>query len=174
MTLHDLEKKNESDVRWVFKSLVVHPEVGTLPAQAGCAALKQGKFWQMEAGIFDGLWDVSGEDPAVRDKSVITQDGLEAIATKVGLDLTQFRNDMGGKECAEFLQKNGELLEKLGVHATPSFYINGRFVGGAVPEEEFQKIIDEEKAKADAAYKTGVKPEDYYNTIVRNGKKSLE
>jgi protein-disulfide isomerase len=35
-----------------------------------------------------------------------------------------------------------------GVSGTPAFFINGRFLGGAQPIEAFQRIIDEELARA--------------------------
>jgi protein-disulfide isomerase len=35
---------------------------------------------------------------------------------------------------------------KLGVNGTPGFFINGRFLSGAQPLDEFSKIIDEELA----------------------------
>jgi protein-disulfide isomerase len=38
----------------------------------------------------------------------------------------------------------------LGVSGTPAFFINGRFVSGALPFEQFQSIIDEELQRAGA------------------------
>jgi protein-disulfide isomerase len=36
---------------------------------------------------------------------------------------------------------------KVGVSGTPAFFINGRRLSGAVPYEEFKKIIDQELSK---------------------------
>jgi len=38
--------------------------------------------------------------------------------------------------------------EKLGVRSTPTFFINGQLVSGAVPIESFSEIIDEELSLA--------------------------
>jgi predicted DsbA family dithiol-disulfide isomerase len=35
----------------------------------------------------------------------------------------------------------------MGVTGTPGFFVNGRFVSGAKPYEEFKKIVDEELAR---------------------------
>jgi protein-disulfide isomerase len=172
VTLHAVEQKYGADVRVVYKSLVVHPDIGTLPALAACAAQQQGKFWEMEAAIFDGVWDVSGDQPEVKDATLVSQEGLDSLAGKIGLDMTRFHADMQGATCTAYIEKNAGILSTLAVHATPTFYVNGRFIGGAVPQRELEKIIDEEKAKAEAAYKSGVKPEDYYQTLVSKGLKS--
>jgi protein-disulfide isomerase len=37
---------------------------------------------------------------------------------------------------------------RLGVEGTPAFFINGRFLSGAQPLEEFVRVIDEELARA--------------------------
>jgi protein-disulfide isomerase len=34
--------------------------------------------------------------------------------------------------------------QKLGVRGTPAFFVNGRFLSGARPFEDFQQLIDEE------------------------------
>jgi hypothetical protein len=52
------------------------------------------------------------------------------------------------------------------VSATPSFFINGRYMAGARDIADFQALIDEELAKANAAIKRGVKPEKVYETEV--------
>jgi protein-disulfide isomerase len=35
-----------------------------------------------------------------------------------------------------------------GIHSTPYFFINGTAVSGALPYEEFQKVIDAELAES--------------------------
>ena len=38
--------------------------------------------------------------------------------------------------------------KKVGVGSTPSFFINGVFIGGAQPVDEFEKLIDNELKSA--------------------------
>ena len=47
---------------------------------------------------------------------------------------------------AEAIDANLRSGEKLGVTGTPAFFINGRRLSGALPYEEFKKVIDQELA----------------------------
>ena len=42
-----------------------------------------------------------------------------------------------------------EVAQKFGARGTPAFFINGRFISGARPLEQFDAVIKEEKAKAE-------------------------
>ena len=65
-------------------------------------------------------------------------------------------------------------LAKVGTTGTPAFYINGRFLSGARPIEQFKAIIDEELKKADERIKAGTPAEKYYDEwVIGKGKKSL-
>jgi hypothetical protein len=65
-------------------------------------------------------------------------------------------------------------MTKFGVGATPTFFINGRYIAGAQPIENFAALIDEEMTKANAALKAGVKPEKLYDEeVVAKGLKEL-
>ena len=54
------------------------------------------------------------------------------------------------KECydkGEFkakVQQDMEYGNKVGVRSTPTFFVNGQMVAGALPVEQFSEMIDEE------------------------------
>jgi hypothetical protein len=52
-----------------------------------------------------------------------------------------------GKKFAADVQKDMEYGEKIGVKSTPTFFVNGQLVAGAVPIEQFAEIIDESLEK---------------------------
>ena len=54
---------------------------------------------------------------------------------------------MGSGQAAAEVQKQVDEGVKYGVQGTPGFFINGRFVNGAVPLEAFVQIVDEELAR---------------------------
>ena len=158
-TVDELRKKYGNDLRVVYKAMVVHPQVATHAAIAACAANHQGKWRELA----DLLWTKSFD---VRDFADTTIDNL---ASEAKLDMTRYRKDVAGT-CPQEVKDEQAALVKLGVGATPSFFINGRFMAGAMPAADFEKLIDEELAKANAAIKKGVKPEKYYEQeIVAKG-----
>ena len=66
-------------------------------------------------------------------------------------------------------------LQALGVGATPSFFINGRFMSGAMPIENFVALIDEELKKAERAHPAGHAEAQYYQQwVIDKGLKTLE
>jgi predicted DsbA family dithiol-disulfide isomerase len=70
---------------------------------------------------------------------------------------------MEGPVCQALIAKDMEELAKFRVNATPTFFINGKRIGGAVPKEEFKKVIDERLKVAEAS---GVSGADYYEKEV--------
>jgi protein-disulfide isomerase len=162
-TVDQLRAKYGADLRVAYKPFVVHPTVATHAAQAACAATRQGKFRELA----DLLWTKSFD---VHDYADATVDGLAADAK---LDLTRYHADIAGS-CAQEIKDEMAQLTKLGIMATPTFFINGRYMSGAMPIEDFSTLVDEELAKATAAQKRGVKAERYYEQeIVGKGVKEL-
>src|SRR5258708_23365502 len=54
----------------------------------------------------------------------------------------------------------------------PFFFVNGRFISGAMPCETFKGVIDEQIKKADEQLKKGVKHEKLYQALVAENVKS--
>jgi protein-disulfide isomerase len=161
-TVEALLAEYEGDIKVVFKNLVVHPQVATAPAQAACAANKQGKFKAM----YDAIW-TQGYEPyrAERDPSKLAAPSMEALATAIGLDMSQYARDFAA--CAESVAKDGSDFRKIGVNATPGFFINGRYLRGAQPLPRLKAVIDEELARASERIEKGeASRESYYETFV--------
>jgi protein-disulfide isomerase len=147
-------------VRVVFKNLVVHPQVVMTAHKAGCAAAKQQKF----AAFKNAFWDKAyGPYAANRDNSKLGEENIMAIAKDIGLDTTKLKSDMEGSDCQAQIERDMQELAKFHVNATPSFFINGKHLGGALPKEQFKQIIDERLKVAEAS---GVSGADYYDKEV--------
>ncbi len=109
-------RKNE--VRFAYKFYVL----GKFPnsenaARAAYAAGKQGKFWEMHHLIF-------------ANQDNLTQQGLDAMAKEIGLDVGRFHADMQSPETADRIAKDRKLGEDLQIEGTPSIFINGRQFDG--------------------------------------------
>jgi len=119
-------------VRVVFRNfpLAMH-QFAQKAAEAGECANEQGKFWEMHDSMF-------------ANQKALAVENLKQYATTIGLKADQFNACLDGGKYANAVQQ--DLLEgqDIGVSGTPAFFVNGRFLNGAVPYEEFQKIVDEE------------------------------
>ena len=159
-------------MRVVRKHLVVHPTTAMSGALAFCAASKQGKTMEMDNLIWEKSFKARKFDP---DKCWETEAGcplLNEFATELKLDMNKFKADM--KACTSVVQTDMRDLQKLGVGATPSFFINGRFMSGAMPIDNFVTIIDEELKKANQRIQQGTPQAQYYQQwVVDKGLKSL-
>src|SRR5689334_22641803 len=105
--------------------MVVHPPVMNAHVM-GCAAAKQGKFAK-----YKEIWWEKGYKARKMDDA-----NIEAIAKEAGVDLGKAKADT--EECKTFIQNDMAELGKFKVNATPGFFINGTFVGGALPKEGFK------------------------------------
>jgi predicted DsbA family dithiol-disulfide isomerase len=87
--------------------------------------------------------------------------------------MNKFKEDMKG--CQQLVQNDMRELQKFGVGATPSFFINGRFMSGAMPIDNFVTIIDEELKKANEKIQAGTPAGQYYQQwVMDKGLKGLE
>jgi protein-disulfide isomerase len=169
-TMDELKKKYGKDVRWVGKQLVVHPQIATAPALAICAAAKQHKFTAMDKLLWEDGFKARSFDKANCWDDPAGCPVVESFARKAGLDLKRFRGDMKDA-CDVWLTSNKAALAKLSAAATPTFFINGRYMSGAQPADNFAIVIDEELTKAKARLQQGTARADYYQKwVVDEGK----
>ncbi|MGE0551160.1 MAG: DsbA family protein [Kofleriaceae bacterium] len=193
-TMADLRAKYGNDLRVVYKQLVVHPRNAMASALAFCAADKQGKSKDMDRLLWDKGFKARNLDnsdvaeapaapgqapaPGGGSKKCWDQPGgcpiVVGFAQELKLNVDKFKADMKG-DCVKVVQKDMQDLQKLGVAATPGFFINGRFLSGAQPIDNFTTLVDEELKKANEAISKGTPQDKYYQTVVvEKGLKSLD
>ncbi|HWM88930.1 MAG TPA: thioredoxin domain-containing protein [Kofleriaceae bacterium] len=162
--MDEIAKAYPNDVRVVYRTFLIHPQVATIPAQAGCAANKQGKFSEMSELIWDKGFKAGRN---------LTAENMEKLAGEAGLDAGKFKADMNGDECQKLVSEEHSSLAKLGVGATPSIFVNGRPLQRRSPDQ-FKALIDEELAKAKQRIAQGTKQADYYKEwVLEKGTKKL-
>ncbi len=192
-TMAELRQKYGNDIRIVSKQMVVHPNNAMAGALAFCAANEQGKAKEMDALIWDKGFkqrqlDNSAVQPAAEKGGAPAPGGagggkcwdqaegcplVVGYATELGLNMDKFKGDMKGK-CQQVVQKDMKDLQQLGVGATPSFFVNGRFLSGAMPVENFSALVDEELKKANERIQQGTPAAEYYQQwVVAKGQKTL-
>jgi protein-disulfide isomerase len=163
-----VRQKYPSDVRVVFASYIIHPDLATLPALAMCAANRQGKV----AGFVEALWKRAWPDSGFN-RDAVTVASLEALAKEQGLDLGRFKADSAGDFCKADLEAKRRALPQVGVTGTPALYINGRPYQGQRTASAITAFVDEELAKANKAVAGGTRAEDYYASLMESAKRSL-
>jgi protein-disulfide isomerase len=121
-------------LRWVHRSV---PFISgtTLGAEAAHAAAAQGQFEAMEAE----LYALGGHYDRVT---------VEMLAQGLGLDMLRFRAELDAGAARSAIGEDVALARRLGVTATPTFFINGRPILGNQALAVFVKVIDEELARA--------------------------
>jgi protein-disulfide isomerase len=134
-TLTQIRDQYPDEVRIIFKHLPlrIHPQAAGAHAAAE-AAHRQGKFWEMHDKIFSNQTDLAPET-------------FVAYAEQVGIDVEQFKKDVGSDAVKKRVDADLREAQKLGVSGTPAFFINGKYIAGAQPFEAFKQRIDEELGK---------------------------
>src|SRR5437762_2255547 len=130
-------------------------------ASAAMAAAKQGKekFWKMHALMFAHQTELS-------------EAKYEEWAKQIGLNLAQWKKDKESPEVAALIAKDNSYAQQVGAEGTPSFFINGKFISGAMPFAPFKAVIDEQVRKADELLKKGVKQDKLYQALVEENVKA--
>jgi protein-disulfide isomerase len=169
LALKNILAKNEGKVRVVFKNMVVHPQQVAQAHLMACAAAKQGKFAQ-----FYNVWWEKAYGPYFKSQGKegdgMKPENLPNLAAEAGIDVAKASADQG--DCQKAIQDDEAELRKFKVSGTPAFFINGQFIGGGIPEDAFQKIIDE---KLKIAQSSGVSGAEYYDKeIFAKGEKEVQ
>jgi protein-disulfide isomerase len=122
-------------VRRVFKDfpLANHPQAPKAAEAARCAG-DQGKYWEFHARLF-------------ANQSALFVSQLKETASSLGLDRSKFDQCLDSGNWTAQVQADLAQGEKLGVNSTPTLFVNGRPVIGALPFEQFKQVIDEELAR---------------------------
>ncbi|HET6337690.1 MAG TPA: thioredoxin domain-containing protein [Polyangiales bacterium] len=107
-------KEFDGSVRLVYRYFPLSNHTRALPAaKAAEAARTQGKFWEMHDALFENQRALEDAD-------------LDKYAKQLGLDVSKFDSDMTSDAADKRVQSDRELGQKLGIEATPSFFVNGR------------------------------------------------
>jgi protein-disulfide isomerase len=148
-TIERLRERYGDRMRVVYKHLPMQGPAAISAALGAWAAGKQGKFWEFH-------------DQMAERGPRFTTDDLELTAMRLELDLEQWWADLKGPEAEAAITADVKLGSALGVDGTPTYFVNGRPLGGARPELEFRLLFSEELIRAQEALDGGASPEGLY------------
>ena len=118
----------------MFPLSSIHPNA-IISAQAGYAAWKQNKFFQMDDLLFNGQssWaELSDPKPTFID-----------YAKKLNLDVNKFQTDITSSEAQSYVADSQNQASNTGINATPTFFVNGAQITNPASYDEFKKIIQD-------------------------------
>jgi len=132
-TVHEIAKKYGNKVQIAFRHFPLPMHKEARPAsEASMCMNEQGsdKFWKFHDKVF-------------KNQQSLDDASLEKLAKESGGNVEKFKQCYQAKKYAKLVQDDMDYGEKIGVRSTPTFFINGQIVNGALPIEQFSEMIDE-------------------------------
>lgn len=130
-------------IRIVFKhfpldnkcNILINPSVHEYACNSAIASLcadEQGKFWEYRKMLFENQKELDNNN-------------LIRHAVRAGLNMEQFTNclTMPGNRMQKIISDINQGYE-LGVRSTPTLFLNGKMIKGAVPEWLLREMIEKE------------------------------
>ena len=155
-TLHKLLERYPRDMRLVWKNypLPQHKNARLLANFAADASAR---------GSSIGFWAV--HDALFAHQEELDDSSLGELAGKAGLDgaLLLISAHAGVHDAA--IHADMALGQKLGVKGTPTFFVNGRRVQGALALDQFEALIQEELKSGQRIVAHGVARKDVYGLV---------
>ena len=130
--LKQVAAEHRGQVRLVWKDfpLPAHPSAESAAEAAHCAQA-QGKFWEYHDVLF-------------RNQHALAPQNLGKLAAEVDLNVNEFNECVGSGRYRTKVAAGLDEGKSAGVSATPTVFINGRLVMGAVPIDMYRRIVREE------------------------------
>jgi len=121
-------------IRFVYRDFPLggHPEAIPAAVAANCAG-EQDKYWEYHTALFSYQYDLGSE-------------AYNQYAIDLGLDVDAFNQCIQENRYYDEVVADYEYAANLGIQATPTFFINGIPVEGALPFDSFKQLIDMELA----------------------------
>ena len=120
-------------LRIAFINFPLH--ANSLPASvtAMCAAV-QGKFW----GVHDRIFDSQNAWKTLKNPRPY----LDSLAVASGADARQLKSCEDSKRVEPLIAADQARFQKAGVTGTPTFYVGGATLVGALPAKDFRRVLD--------------------------------
>ncbi len=131
-TVAQLLKTYPNDIQMVWRNMPLpfHKQAPLAAEAAQEAFVQRGAtgFWAMHDKLFDN-------------QKALERADLDKYAAELGLDMAKFKAALDGRTHQKHVEADVEAARKAGVRGTPAFLINGYFVNGAQPYENFDKLV---------------------------------
>jgi len=163
-TMDQVKAKYGDKVRVIWKNNPLPFHQNAKPA----AEAAQGVF---ALGGNDAFWKF--HDVAFKNQGSLGTDSYVKWAQEAGVkDIAAFKAGLDSHKWADKVDADLNAGKAAGVQGTPAFFVNGIFINGAQPFDNFQKTIDQEIAKAQAKLAAGTPKGRIYVEMSKENKKN--
>ncbi len=158
-TIASLRRRFGNDLRVVWRNEPLPFHQSARPAaEAAMEALAQrgvAGFWRMHDTLFEN-------------QQHLDRESLEGYAQAQGLDMTRFRAALDAHTHEPTIAADEAIARRLQADGTPHFFINGRRLIGAQPEERFVAAIERARTEARAWMREhpGTTPANFYARLM--------
>ena len=139
MLVDDYVKTGKIRMAYVNFPLSIHPHAHQAAIAAMCAGA-QDRFWQMHNALFatQSSWEDQADPTAT----------FDSLAASVGVNAAQYHACLSSPSIEALVAGDQERARQGGVSATPSFWVGGKLIEGAIPPDEMKAAIDQALATA--------------------------
>jgi len=127
--IREISNRYAKDVRFIFRNYPVIDQNSMMFAEAGMCALEQGKFWPFH----DRMYSSQGQ--------IANLEQFKALAVMSGLNWNKLQECVNAEKYKPQIMEDMSDALDLGVRGTPSFFINGKKLEGAVDAAAWESII---------------------------------
>lgn len=131
--IRSVVSKYQKDVLFIFRNYPVRGNNSIMLAQAALCAEEQGKFWQFHDRLFTN-----------QDRIKTTED-VKNLAVMSGLNWDKLNQCVISEKYRQRLTQDTQDAIDLGVRGTPTFFINGNKLEGAISAADWEAIIKKHK-----------------------------
>lgn len=121
--LDDILSRHSDDIYLQFRHFPIISQDSQYSAEASMCADEQNKFWEYHDQLFSGQINL----------------------TVLNLNQEQFDQCASERKYKKLVEDDFNEGKRLGVSATPTFFINGRKIQGVLPPDVWEKLISELK-----------------------------
>jgi protein-disulfide isomerase len=146
-SLKPLKEHYKDQLTFIFRNLpltTIHPNA-LAAATAAEAAGKQDKFWQYHDVLYEKQNEWSSTDSEKRGAQ------FETYAESIGLNIAQFKKDLGDAQVVKKIARDQALGRKIGASATPTLILNGK----TIEQDSWKTPKDLENIIREALKKSG-------------------
>jgi protein-disulfide isomerase len=156
-TLRDLRARYGDALRLVFKDAPLPFHVQAEPAAEAALEVRAEKgdaaFWTVHDALFEHARELD-------------TDTIVRLALAAGARADRVREAIARHTHSSEIEADEDIADDFECDGTPYFFIDGIRVAGALPEETFTAILDQEVQTARAQIASGTKPEAIYDALL--------